>query len=87
MPDKSIKYMPNWEDPSSGLDLLEDFTKRYGKIIQDSRYYAFRGFERDLHRLIQTFVSEAVKPMKDALVEVAMSTPGFIQHAQGTDQK
>lgn len=47
-----------------------EFSDEMASLYDESRAIVY--FEPELHRLIQAFVAEAVKPMRDALVEVTM---------------
>ena len=57
------------------LDLLRDFTERYGRIMHRSGNIHERYFEPELHRLISAFVNEATEPLRKALVDISIRTP------------
>lgn len=65
-----------FEGPSA-LDLLTEFQSQYGAIIDRSGRIArihdvdVRFFKAELHRVIQSFVAEAIKPYMDALSHAA----------------
>lgn len=77
----SVIARPSSFDPPIAQALLSEFVKRYGKIIYEAdeesgHHDATAYFERDLHRMIQAFVMEAIKPWRDAMADAAMRTAG-----------
>lgn len=97
---EAIRSIPAFSGPSA-MDLYNDFTKRYGAVIEKRRTElkaildaardaeptaeislafaeldSIQTFEPELHRLIHAFTAEAVKPLQEVLMDIAMRTPG-----------
>ena len=59
----SDKIRPQMFPDPLALDLLQEFVRKYRPDLPDTRETQY--FERELHRTIQAFVGEALKPCVD----------------------